>query len=186
MSQCSWSAEAQQDIIAITSPPEAVSVSRTTSAKHGGLSSAQVAGIVIAGLTGSLILLAVMLKVKWRLKSQASIETKALELEASEESGMKIPEIDGRDQREHELDGYEYPGPEIDGQELPGHELEGVEPSCELSGGEHLKHELGRVEPSCELSGGEHLTHELPALEFPGGEMPVPETRSAFKSHEMP
>ena len=167
VSQCSWNAGAQQKIIAIGSPSEATSVSRTESAKHGGLSSGQIAGIVIAGLVGSLILLAIILKVKWSKTFQVSIETKAHELEASENSGMKLSEIDGRDQQEHELDGYQYPGHEIDSQKLPGHEL-------------------GGVEPSCELSGEEDLTHELPALEFPGGEMPLPETRSAFESHEMP
>ena len=104
---------------------------------------------------------------------QGSIKTKVHELEASENSGMvvqtgmEISEMDGRDQQEHELDGYQYPGHEIDGQKLPGHELGGVEPSCELSGEENLKHELA-------------------ALEFPRGEMPLPETRSAFERHEMP
>lgn len=173
MSQCSWNAGAQQEIIAIISPSEAIPVSRAKSAKHGGLSSGRIAGTVIAGLAGSLILLVIILKVKWSKIFQGSIETKVPELEASENSGMvvqtgmKISEIDGRDQQEHELDSYQYPGHEIDGQKLPGHELGGVEPSCELSGKENLK-------------------HELPALEFPGGEMPLPETRSAFESHEMP
>ena len=126
VSQCSWNAEAQQEIIAITSPSEAILVSRTESAKHGGLSSGQIAGTIIAGLAGSLILLAIILKVKWTKIFQGSIETKMLELEASENSGMVI---DVRNQQEHELDGYRYPGHEIDGQKLPRHELEGVDPS---------------------------------------------------------
>ena len=167
VSQCSWNAGAQQEIVAIISPSEAISVSRIQSAKHGGLSSGQIAGTVIAGLAGSLIVLAIILKVKWSKTFQRSIKTEVHELEASEKPDMEISEIDGRDQQEHELDGYRYPGHEIDGQKLPGHELGGVESSCELSGEENLK-------------------HELPALEFPGGEMPLPETRSAFESHEMP
>ena len=170
MSQCSWNAGAQQEIIVINSPSEAISVSRTKSAKHGGLSSGQIAGFVIAGLAGSLILLAIIMKVKGIKIFQGSIKTELHELEVSEESGMagmKTSEIDGRDQQEHELDGYQFPGHEIDGQKLPGHELGGVEPNSELGCDENLK-------------------HELPALEFPGGEMPVPETRSTFESHEMP
>ena len=167
MSQCSWNAGAQQEIIAITSPSEAISVSRIKSAKHGGLSSGQIAGTVIAGLAGSLILLAIILKVKWSKTFPGSINKKVHELEASKKSGMEISEIDGRGQQEHELDGYPHPGHEIDGRKLPGHELGGVEPSCELSGEENLKYELS-------------------ALESPGSEMPLPEMRSAFESHEMP
>ena len=173
MSQCSWNAGAQQEIVAINSPSEEISVSQTKSAKNGELSSGPIAGIAIAGLAGSLILLAVVLKVKGGKKFPGSVKTNLHELEASEKSGMvgqtvmEVSEISGRDQQGHEIDGHQYPGHEIDGQKLPGYELGGVEPNCELSGDENLK-------------------HELPALEFPGGEMPVPETRPTFESHEMP
>ena len=139
MSHPSWNTGAQQEIIAINSPPEAISISRIKLAKYGGLSSGQIAGTVIAGLAGSLILLAIILKVKWSniFQFPGSIKTKVHELEASEESGLvvqtgiEISEIDGRGQQGHELDGCQYPGHEIDGQKLPGHELGGVEPSCE-------------------------------------------------------
>ena len=172
MSQCSWNAKALQEIIAINSSSEDIPVSRTKSAKYG-LSSGQIAGIAIAGLAGSLILLAIILRIKGSKKVPGSVKEELHEVEASEKSemvgqtGIKVSELDGREQQGHEIDGYEYPGHEIDGQKLPGHEL-------------------GGVEPNYELSGDENHTHELPALKFPGGQMPVLETRPTIENHEMP
>ena len=140
------------------------------SANSQRLSPGQIAGIVIGGLVGFLMLLAVIIRAKRGGISVWKIKRKSHELEASEKSAMevdkvtKISEIDGRDHQGHEIDGYQSPGHEIDGQKILGHEL-------------------GAIEPRYELSGNEYLKPELPALEFPGGEMPGDPPKA--KSHEI-
>ena len=164
MSQCSWNAGAQQDIVAITSPSEEVPPSGINPVPSSGLAPRKIVGIAIGGLAGLLILLAIITIIKkakggrvlfWKMGEEEH------ELEASGNSGIgneigkKGFEIDGGGNVGNEIDGYQYPGHEIDGRKILGHEL-------------------GAVEPRYELSGNENAKHELPALEYPGGEMPVP------------
>lgn len=171
VSQCSWNAGAQQDIVAITSLSETVLSSGTKVLHSRGLSSGKIAGIVIGGLAGLLIMLAIIMKAKGVGLSPWKMGKQHQELEASEksvmvdETGTKICEVDGRGHKGHEIDGYQYPGHEIDGQKIPGHEL-------------------GAVELSQELEGNETPKHELPALEFPGGEMPVSGNPPRVKSSQ--
>ena len=76
-----------------------------------------------------------------------------------------------------ELDGRDYYGPEIDGCQLPGHEMDGQRV---------IGHELGAINDMYDPNGNENIRYELPALEFPGGEMPVPGTPPRVNSKEVP
>ncbi len=103
VSQCSWNAGAQQDIVVITSASVDVLSSGTKTAKSVGLSSGKIVGIAIGSLAGLLILLAITLKAK---RGGLHTRTRAKNghgLEDSEnpgmvdETGTKVPEIDSPD-----------------------------------------------------------------------------------------
>lgn len=172
VSQCSWNAGAQQDIVAITSQSEEASSSATKPIHSRGLSSGQIVGIIIGGLAGLLIFVAIIIKANGGRISPWKMRKKEHKLEASVESEMvdetctKVFEIDGEGHQVQESDGRQYPGHEIDGQKIPGHEL-------------------GAIEPRYELGGSEHPKHEFPAFEFSGGEMPVPGNPPRVKSQEI-
>ena len=164
VSQCSWDAGAQQNIVAIISP-------NTTRSR--GLLPRQIAGIVIGGFAGLLIFFVVVVKVKRRRVSLLETRDKEHEMEAPENFGRAdemVTEV-------LELDGRDYYGPEIDGCQLPGHEMDGQRV---------IGHELGAINDMYDPNGNENIRYEMPALEFPGGEMPVPGTPPRVKSKEMP